>query len=134
MGLPAVLISKFVAVFFQDINNKTAVRTSATGEFSQTGLKNAGKVTEVELISTAWRKLPGVAQTDRNAMAIVNKTGIQMKVNYQASGGDINADITGYVGIPIEDQEERDYNIKDTIEIYGKSQTGTIIVFVEELS
>lgn len=103
------------------------IRTSATGTFTPTGLQTGGKVTEVTLNSSTWTALPTTALTDRNAMSIQNRSGIEIKINYS------NA-ISGYVGIVIPDSGERFYDITDAIVIYAKSASGTPTIYVEEIA
>ncbi len=102
---------------------------SITGEVSTSGLKNAGRVTEVEINDATWTALPTTPLTDRNAMSIQNPSGVEIKLNYS------NA-IVGYVGMPMRENAERFYDIKGTIVIYAKSApgTGTVTLNIEELS
>ena len=65
--------------------------------------------------------------TGRNAMAIQNKSGSEIKINYSA--------VIGYVGIVIDDAGERQYDITENIIMYGKSESGTTpTIYVEELA
>jgi hypothetical protein len=104
------------------------LQKTITGELSPSGLRIAGKITEVELVDYEWRLLPPAALSNRNALAVQNPTGTEIKLNYT------NA-VIGYVGMVIyPNGGERRYDIKDTIPAYGRSQAGTVIVNVEELS
>lgn len=99
-----------------------------TAEFFPSGLKNAGKFTEVEINSSTWTALPATPLTDRNAMAIQNNSNTNVKVNYDNS-------VSGYEGMTISKRGgERQYDIKDSIVIYAKSESGTVTLDVEELS
>lgn len=100
-----------------------------TGTFSPSGLKNGGKVTEVDIDDTTWTAIPGTALTLRNALSIQNRTGVECKINYD------NA-VVGYVGIVIPDAGERFYDITDDIVVYAKAApgSGTVTLFIEELS
>lgn len=109
----------------------TAVRTvtegTLTGEIKPTGLNTGGRVTEVTLNSFSWTALPLTPLADRNAIAIQNPSGIEIKLNFDNS-------VAGYVGMIVGDGSERTYDIKDTIIIYGKAQTGSPKVNVEEIA
>lgn len=103
------------------------VRTSAKGSFSPVGLSTAGKITIVEINSSSWTPLPNTPLINRNALSIQNKSGSQIVINYDNS-------TVGYVGIEIENGEERFYAIRDSIVIYAKSQSLTVNIICEELS
>lgn len=110
-----------------DGNPKTKV--AVDGSFSATfsGLSVGGQVTEVTIDNTSWTALPATALLNRNAIAIQNRTGQEIKINYDNSE-------PGYVGIVIDDKSERFYDITDDILIYAKSKTSSCVVFVEELA
>lgn len=116
-----------------DLNGsgETAVRTitegTLTGAISPSGLKNGGKVTEVTVNPTTWTALPPTALTARNALAIQNRSGVEIKVNYDSG-------IAGYIGMVVADGSERTYDITDAIPLYGKSSSGNAVLFVEEIS
>jgi len=97
-----------------------------TGELSQAGLRNGGKITEVELNTSTWVPLPATPQTDRNALAIQNRSGVEIKINYVTDSGE--------VGVIIPNNGERFYGIKDSIIMYAKAVSGTPTIIVEELS
>jgi hypothetical protein len=59
-------------------------------------------------------------------MAIINRSGQEIKINYSAVGG--------YVGVPINNNNERYYDIKDTIVLYAKSSSSSCDVIIEEIS
>jgi len=96
------------------------------GEFSPSGLKNAGRVQLITLSNTSWTALPATPLVDRNAISVQNNTTSEIKINYTTG--------VGYVGMTIPVGGERSYDIKDTIVIYARAKTGTPIVEVEELS
>lgn len=97
------------------------------GTIRPAGLNIGGRVTEVTLNDTTWVALPSTPLAQRNALAIQNVSGVEMKVNYSSG-------IAGYEGIVIADGNERSYQISDTIIVYGKSALGSITVNVEELA
>jgi len=112
---------------FTEIDGEPAVRTTASGEFSTSGLKTGGRITEVTVNSSTWTALPPTALVNRNALAVQNTSGIEIKVNYDNSE-------PGYVGMVVADGVERFYDIKDTILIYGKSSGADATLNVEELA
>lgn len=121
---------KFVA----DSQGDTAVRTVVTdGSFNvdavPSGLRNAGRHTEVTVIDTGWTALPATPLSDRNAISIQNNTNFDIKINYDNS-------VIGYFGMTIRSGEERSYDIKDTIVIYGRVENGagSAVIDIEELS
>jgi hypothetical protein len=105
---------------------RTKITDAIEGSFSPSGLRTAGKITVVELTDSEWRPLPATALSDRNAIAIQNKSGVEMKINY--------TNTVGYEGIVIENNGERFYDITDEIIIYGRLTSGTFNVNIEELS
>jgi hypothetical protein len=108
------------------ISASNRLPVESTGSVIPAGLYNGGETTEVELVDTEWRPLPPVALANRNAIAIQNYSGIEIKVRYTDTGG--------YSGMRIVNLGERFYNITDDIIVYGRSSSGTITVDVEELS
>ncbi len=113
--------------FTTNDDGERVVRTTAKGEFTPSGLKTAGLITIVEVNNSTWTALPASALTARNAIAIQNRSGESIKINYDNS-------VVGYVGIEISDGGERFYDITDAIIIYAKSSASTINIVVEELS
>ena len=91
------------------------------------GLRNGGRITQVTLNETTWTALPLTPLADRNALAIQNFSGKNIAINYSDQ-------ILNFTGIIIPDLAERSYNITETIVLYGKSQKGSAVVTVEELS
>lgn len=130
MTLPTNIVDREYQKFEDISPGQTAVRVSGSnfsGSFTTSGLKTAGKMTEVTLNSSTWTALPPTALTARNAIGIQNYSGIEIKINYSSS-------VVGYVGIVIPDKSDRFYDITDAIIVYGKSVSGTPTINVEELS
>jgi hypothetical protein len=100
---------------------------SFTGTFSPSGLQNGGLVTIVTINNTTWTAVPAIPLSNRNAISIINRSGQEVKINYSNS-------VVGYVGVPIDDNSERFYDIKDSILLYAKSQTSSCTLIVEEIS
>jgi 3-dehydroquinate synthase class II len=112
-----------------DIDGNPKTKLAIDGSFSASpgGLRVGGKVTEVIINNTTWTALPLTALLNRNAIAIQNRTGQEIKVNYDNTE-------PGYVGIVIDDKSERFYDITDAIIIYAKSKISSCTVFVEEIA
>ena len=91
------------------------------------GLRNGGKITLVILTSVNWTALPFTAFAARNALAVQNYSGQTVKINYSPL-------VSGFAGIIIPDQSERQYDITENIVLYGKCESGSAEVIVEEIS
>ena len=100
---------------------------SISGGVKTQGLTLGGLVTEVVLNDTTWTALPAPPLPSRNAVSIQNFSGQLIKLNY-------NPATVGLVGVNVMDQNERFYDISDTILIYGKSTSGTCTIVVEEIA
>lgn len=132
MALPKALQDREYEKF--DLNNDgdVVVRTTLSGEvsgtFSPSGLKIAGRVTEVVLSDSAWTALPpGGALANRNAINIQNyDTGTQIKLNFVNN--------VGYTGIVINENSERNYDITDSIQLYARALVGSPVITIEEIS
>lgn len=97
------------------------------GSFTPRGLNVSGRVTQVTLNATTWTALPATPLTNRNAMAVQNISTVEIRLNYAA-------DIVGFQGMRLTGGQERQYDIRDTIVIYGKARTGTATINVEEIA
>lgn len=107
---------------------KDALRTFGEFDAAPSGLRNSGKHTIIAVNDTTWTALPSVALLNRNAIAIQNNSDTDIKVNYSDS-------VVGYTGMTIrKNGAERQYDIKDTILLYAKSESGTVFIDIEELS
>jgi len=131
VNLPITIEDREFGKFELDENGKIRVRTTTegtlTGEISPSGLKNGGRVTVVELNDYEWTALPPTALTDRNAIGIQNSSAQNIKVNFDPS-------VVGFVGMTIASESERTYDITDAIVIYGRCQSDTVEINVEEIS
>jgi hypothetical protein len=131
MALPKALQDREYEKFDLNEAGEVVVRTTlsgeVSGEFTPSGLRISGKVTEVTLSDTAWTALPPVALVNRNAINIQNYSGTQIKLNFDPS-------IAPYTGVIVNDQSERNYDIKDTILIYAKAEIGNPVIIIEEVS
>lgn len=127
MTLPAALQDREVQKF-TELNGEVAVRTTATGNFVFSGLSIGGRITEVTIDDVSWTPLPPTPLANRNAMSIQNVSGFEIKVNY--------VDSVGYIGMVIPNNNERYYDIKDSIIMYARAQSGSgsVIINVEELA
>jgi hypothetical protein len=131
MALPKALQDREYEKFDLNEAGEVVVRTTlsgeVSGEFTPSGLRISGKVTEVTLSDTAWTALPPVALVNRNAINIQNYSGTEIKLNFDPT-------ITDYVGVILNDQSERNYDIKDTILLYARASIGSPQIIVEEVS
>jgi hypothetical protein len=120
--------SYFTPPAIPDDDNPLDGNISVTGTFTPSGLRNAGRVTEVLLSTTEWTALPpGGPLADRNAINIQNYSGDEIRLNYSNT-------IPGFTGIILNDQSERAIDIKPTIQIYAKAQIGGSVIIVDEIS
>lgn len=134
MSLPKSIQDREYDKFDLNDAGEVVVRTTlsgeVSGEFSPTGLKNGGRITEVVLSENAWTALPpGGALVNRNAINIQNyDTGAQIKINYVNN--------VGYVGIIINENSERNYDITEHIQLYARAapQSGSPVIIIEEIS
>lgn len=111
-----------------DNDNPLDGNIAVTGTFSPSGLRVAGRVTEVLLSTTEWTALPpGGPLDNRNAINIQNYSGDEIRLNYSST-------IPGFTGIILNDQSERALDIKDTIQLYAKAKTGGSVIIVDEIS
>ncbi|TXH08946.1 MAG: hypothetical protein E6R04_09635 [Spirochaetes bacterium] len=108
--------------FTTNSDGEVVIRTEST----TAGIGGSGLVTVVTLNSSTWTALPASALSGRKALAIQNRSGIEIKINYSSG-------VVGYVGMVIPDGGERFYDIGDIV-VYGKSASGTPDVNVEELA
>jgi len=104
-----------------------ARRVEGNLSIKPSGLNVGGVITEITLNSGSWTALPTTALTNRNAIAIQNNSGIEIKLNYD------NLEPT-YLGIVLADGNERSYDITDSIVIYAKASSGTPVIVVEEIA
>jgi hypothetical protein len=120
--------SYFTPPAIPDDDNPLDGNISVTGTFTPSGLRNAGRVTEVLLSTTEWTALPpGGPLADRNAINIQNYSGDEIRLNYSNT-------IPGFTGIILNDQSERAIDVKGTIQIYAKAQIGGSVIIVDEIS
>lgn len=91
------------------------------------GLNVGGRILEVTLNASTWTALPPTPLSNRNAITIQNRSGVEIVLNFDNS-------VSGYKGIVMPDQFERFYDITDDIVIYAKSSSGNAIITVEELA
>lgn len=119
-----------IAAALDEADNKLKFLRTVNGRLqtnSNSSLRFAGRVTELAVDSTSWTPLPLTPLANRKAINIQNLSGQDIKVNY-------NNGIAGYVGMTIANGGERSYDMEDGIVIYAKSVSGTVNIYVEELS
>lgn len=108
-----------------DEDNNVIIRTR--GKLATQGLSRAGKVTSVALNTTTWTALPAASLTLRNTIAIQNRSGQDIRLNFDplASVSD---------GWLLPDQYERSYPIAENVLIYAVSTVSNVSITVEELA
>jgi hypothetical protein len=97
------------------------------GSIKPSGLNIGGRISQVALNTSTWTALPASPLANRNALAIQNISGIEIKIQYD------NATV-GYSGLAIASNAERYYDITDSIVIYAKAASGTPSITVEEIA
>lgn len=100
---------------------------TVSGTLSPSGLTVGGKVSIVSVSNTTWTPLPATPLLNRNAMSIINRSGQDAVLNYSNI-------VVGFVGVPLDDGGERQYDITDNIIIYAKMQTSVADLIVEEIA
>jgi hypothetical protein len=86
-----------------------------------------GTITDIELNETTWTALPTAPLANRKSIAIQNHSNRSVKLNFSDA-------VVGYVGIELRAGAERQYDITDSIVLYGKSINGTPTVTIEEIA
>lgn len=99
-----------------------------SGSFQPSGLTIGGRISEVSVSNLSWTALPSTALTDRNAMAIQNRSGQAIRLNYDNS-------LPISQGVEIQNNVDRFYNITDQITIYAVATGASpATVLIEELA
>lgn len=104
--------------------------TVASGTITPQGLQTGGRYTLVTIDSGTWTALPPTPLAGRNQVNIQNESGQSIKLNYD-SFATLPA---GFEGVTIADGSERQYAVKETIELYAKATSGSITIGIEELA
>jgi hypothetical protein len=111
-----------------DPDNPLDGNIAVTGSFTPSGLRVAGRVSTVTLSTTGWTALPPAgALSNRNAINIQNYSGDEIRLQFDNT-------VAGFVGVILNDQSERNYDIKDSIQIYAKAKIGGTVIVIEEIS
>jgi len=113
--------------FTENSNGDTAVRGVVEGNFSFSGLRIGGRISEVTLNDATWVALPAIPLTDRNAISVQNTSNVEIKIQYDNL-------VVSYSGVAIGISGERFYDLTDQIIIYGKSSSGSAVITIEELA
>ena len=103
------------------------LRTSTRGAVNIDGASVGGKFTEVTLSTSTWKALPAVSLVGRRYLAIQNKSGLEIKVNWDNTE-------TDYKGMVIDTGAERFYDVAAGVVLYAKSASGTPTINIEELA
>ena len=104
----------------------------STGVVRMQGLTKGGRVTKVTITDAAWTPLPATPLADRNAIAVQNRSGTAVRLNYDYTGPLPGNDD----GMQLSGGGERQYDVTDQIILYAKviSGGGTIEVWCEEIA
>ena len=104
----------------------------STGIVRMAGLTKGGRVQKVSVNAITWTALPLLPLADRNAIAIQNRSGVVVRLNYDyAAPLPVNDD-----GMELAAFGERQYDVTDQIVIYAKVISGgaTVDVWIEEIA
>lgn len=131
MSLPRTLTDREQDKFEEGPLGETRVRVtsigSITGDVNIVGPGTSARVSYVTLNSATWTAIPAVALADRKSLSIQNQSSTQIKYDYDNS-------VVGYNGVIINPSGERFLEIQESLIVYGKAQSGTCVVLVEELA
>jgi hypothetical protein len=118
---------KFKETFTTDGSGNTAIRVA--GEITTTESTNSKhKVVSITINENTWTLLT-TGISNQRTISIINKTGFQIVIN-----SDTN--VTSYFGTPIEDDDERYYDLTQTgDQLYAKVEAGggTVNLIVEAI-
>ena len=126
-GLPSGVEQLEFDKFTLDEQNKVATRVKGNFTSTPSGLTTEGKFTEVNVNNTGWSALPATPLTGRNAIAIQNESGQDVKINFDNGEA-------GFKGMTIKSGNERYYDITDDIIVYAKSASSAIVLNIEEIA
>lgn len=127
---------KLAESFTQTDGGDTAIRIKGETDVKLSGLNIEGRVTRVTLNDTTWTALERSGSTyptgagalsNRNAIAVQNFSGIEIRLNYD------NTEATTH-GVVMRNGSERYYDITDDITIYAKATTGNPEIIIEEIA
>lgn len=129
---------------FVDIEGDVYVKVTGSnfsGEFTPGGLKNNGKLTTVELISTGWRPLPATPYVHTNGkvrafIGIQNRSGQAIAIAFPDDDGTAPSDgsFAFADGWYVQDGGEIGFDVSDGVVIYGRSESSTCEVKTKELA
>jgi hypothetical protein len=130
MALPPNINDREFKKFEETDQGEVAVRVSGSnfsGTFKLSGLNIGGRFSQVTVDNLTWTPVPAVALANRNAMRIQNRSGQEIKLNY---------DVTepGYLGMVLPNLAEIAYDIQPNVVLYAKSATSSCILNVEEIA
>ena len=98
------------------------------GEFSPSGLSKALKISN-ETVGTTAVKIPSVPLTDRNSLIIFNKGNETLYI------GNSDVETSGAKeGFEIDAGSFFSLDIRDSIEIYGRTASGSVLIKTMELA
>ena len=89
-------------------------------------INQGGKTTIVTINNITWTALPPTSLTNRAAISVQNRTGQEVKLNFDNT-------TLGYVGVVLDDGADRYYDNGSAI-IYAKSLSSSCALAIEELT
>lgn len=115
---------------FADGDNPGETKVRVVGDFNATisGLSIQGRLTEVTIDNTTWTPLPAVPLSNRNTIRMYNLTGQTIYYNFAAS------DLPTLTGWPVVTGGIENLQLTDSIIIYAKSASSSVILLVAELA
>lgn len=108
-----------------DGTDTLAVNGDGSLSAKTSGQSVGGWVTELSINPSTWTALP--AHAGRNGLGIQNRSGQEIKINYDNS-------VVGYVGIVVPNNGERYYDLSAAVPVYVKSASSSCTINVEELA
>lgn len=139
MSLPPVRGDREFAKFCETTDGSVAVRTCSEitnqieGEFSVSGLKNGGRITTT-IVSTTAVALPTTPLTARNAIAIRNLSNEDTLYIGFDNLVEANDNVGSTAGWQVGPQENLQFDVTETVILYGIASVASLKVQIMELS
>jgi hypothetical protein len=128
-NLPVENIQRLEQLKFSiDDEGNVIVRTSGKGTFVQSGLTIGGKIQKISINSTTWTAIPPAPLLDRNTVAIQNRSGGDILIQFD------NATVDPDVSWLVTNGGSISYGITDSITVYAKSIAPTANIIIKELA
>jgi hypothetical protein len=98
-----------------------------TAQFTPSGLTIGGLITRVTINNTGWTALPATPLTDRNTIAVQNKSVGEIYINFDNSAAVADSWLVTAGG-------SVSYGITESIVLYARSAAASADVIVKELA